>query len=234
MNKQLVVAYKHELKGAYVVTSANSMIAALNYFLRMLDIPQYRIKQFTVQKRMYCPEEKELTKKEYSRLIKAARMADNRRLELMMQTICATGIRVSELKFITVEAVEAGYTMVTCKRKSRTVFLPGKLRKLLKKYCYNDGMVNGPVFITHSGKAVDRNNIWREMKALCHKANVSHRKVFPHNLRHLFARTFYRAEKDITKLADILGHTNISTTRIYIMESGAEHRKQIERLQLVL
>ena len=173
-----------------------------------------------------------MTEKEYRRLLTAAK--GNRRLLLVMETICATGIRVSELKFFTVEAVRRGRAEVYNKGKNRPVFLPGKLQKTLLQYIKAQGIESGPVFITRSGRPLDRSNIWSDMKKLCRTAGVAEVKVFPHNLRHLFARMYYGLEKDIVRLADILGHASINTTRIYTMESGAEHRRQLERMRLVI
>lgn len=234
ITKALVIEYKDELGQNYAVSSANSMIAALNYFLKYCGLESCLVKQFRMQKQVYCSEEKELTREEYIRLVNAARSMKNKRLELLIQTICATGIRVSELKYITAEAVGSGRTIVTCKRKTRTVFIPGKLQKKLKHYCREREITSGAVFITGSGRPMNRCNIWREMKSLCSMASVSPDKVFPHNLRHLFARTFYSLEKDIAKLADILGHSSLNTTRIYIMETGKQHRLRIEKMQLIL
>ncbi len=234
VTKALVIEYKEELGRRYAVSSANSMIAALNHFLRYCGFDGCCVKQFRLQRQVYCPEEKELTKEEYVRLVNTARALKNRRLELIIQTICGTGIRVSELRFITAEAVRGGSASVTCKRKTRTVFIPERLRKKLRSYCEEKGITEGAVFVTGSGRPVNRCSIWREMKSLCSRACVPPQKVFPHNLRHLFARTFYNLEKDISKLADLLGHSSLNTTRIYIMESGRQHRMRIERMHLIL
>lgn len=234
LDKQLTLAYKAELERSYAVTSANSMLAALNSFLRFIGRHDLCVKQFRVQKKAYCPEEKELTKEEYLRLIKAAAKKDNERLSLLIQTICSTGIRVSELRYITVEAVKRGEATVSCKGKTRTVFIISALRRLLLRYAKEQRIKTGLIFVTKSGKPLDRSNIWKEMKSLCEQARVSPDKVFPHNLRHLFARSFYSIEKDIAKLADILGHSSINTTRIYIMTTGAEHRRKLESLHLLL
>lgn len=158
----------------------------------------------------------------------------NERLNLILQTICGTGIRVSELEFITVEAARSGEAIVSCKGKTRSVFLVRQLQKKLLRYCAKQGIVSGCIFITRTGKPINRTNIWREMKSLCEQANVDPRKVFPHNLRHLFARVFYGIDKDIAKLADILGHSSINTTRIYIISTGTEHRQRMESMRLVI
>lgn len=234
LTKQLVLAYKAELGQRYAVASANSMLAALNVLLRYLGWYNLCVKQFKIQRQNYTSEEKELTRAEYERLVATAHRQGSDRLCLILQTICATGIRVSELSAITVEAVRRGEALVRCKGKSRTVFMVKKLRTLLLDYAKVRGITMGPVFITRSGRPVSRTAVWRDMKALCLAANVSPEKVFPHNLRHLFARTFYGVEKDIAKLADILGHSSIDTTRIYIATTGAEHRRRMETLRLIL
>ena len=213
ISKAVVMEFKASLTEKYEVASANSMIAAVNAFLRFMGWVDCCIKQFKVQKKAFCSEEKELTKAEYTRLVNTAKKKDNERLNLILQTICGTGIRVSELQFITVEAVRKGEAIVSCKNKTRTVFIVRELQKKLLNYIKTKGITTGCIFITKSGKPMNRCNIWREMKALCEQAGVAPDKVFPHNLRHLFARTFYGIEKDIAKLADILGHSSINTTR---------------------
>lgn len=234
INKSLVMEFKASLVENYEVTSANSMIAAVNAFLRFIGWVDCCIKQFKVQKKTFCSEEKELTKAEYIRLVNAAKERGNERLSLILQTICGTGIRVSELRFITAEAVRKGEAVVSCKSKTRTVFIVRELQKKLLNYTNAKGITTGCIFITKSGKPMSRCNIWREMKALCKQAGVAPGKVFPHNLRHLFARTFYGIEKDIAKLADILGHSSINTTRIYIITTGAEHKRKMENMRLIL
>lgn len=234
IDKELLLDYKLHLEHRYAISSANSMLAALNSFLRFAGWYDCCVKQFRLQKKVYCSEEKELTKAEYMALIQTAHSRHNERLELLIQTICATGIRVSEVKYITMEALQKGEAIVSCKGKTRVVFLVAELRKKLLKYTKRHGIKSGMVFVTKNGTALNRSNIWSEMKALCQQAKVSPCKVFPHNLRHLFARTFYRVEKDIAKLADILGHSNINTTRIYIISTGEEHRRKMERLQLII
>ena len=234
VSKTVVMEFKASLVENYEVTSANSMIAAINAFLRFIGWVDCCIKQLKIQKKAFCSEEKELTKAEYVRLVNAAKAEGNERLNLILQTICGTGIRVSELQFITVEAVRKGETIVSCKNKTRTVFIVRELQKKLLKYIKAKGIASGRIFITRSGKPMSRCNIWREMKALCAQAGVSPDKVFPHNLRHLFARTFYGIEKDIAKLADILGHSSINTTRIYIITTGAEHKRKMENMRLII
>lgn len=232
--KQVVMDYKSKLGERYAVSSANSMLAALNCFLRFCGWGELCVKRFKMQRQAYCSEEKELTRAEYMRLLDAARKRQNERLDLILQTICGTGIRVSELQHITVEAVKRGEAVVCCKGKSRRIFIVSELKKRLLSYVKRKGISHGTVFVTRHGRPLSRNNIWREMKSLCRQANVSPTKVFPHNLRHLFARTFYGIEKDIAKLADILGHASIDTTRIYIVTTGAEHKRKMEHMRLIL
>ncbi len=234
ISKAIVMEFKASLVANYEITSANSMIAAVNAFLRFMGWGDCCIKQFKVQKKAFCSEEKELTKAEYIRLVNTAKQKGNERLNMILQTICGTGIRVSELQFITVEAVRKGEAVVSCKNKTRTVFIVRELQKKLLNYIKDKGITTGCIFITKSGKPMSRCNIWREMKALCVQAGVSPDKVFPHNLRHLFARTFYGIEKDIAKLADILGHSSINTTRIYIITTGAEHKRKMENMRLII
>lgn len=234
LNKELVIAFKSFLGERYAPSSANSMLAAANSFLRFIGCADFRVKPFKIQRVLFVPEEKELCRKEYLRLIETARQRKNERLLLILETICATGIRVSELRFITAEAVEKGRAEIHCKGKLRTVFLPPQLCGLLKKYLQKQKITAGAVFVTRSGKPLDRSNVWRDMKKLSGSAVVSPKKVFPHNLRHLFARTYYALEKDLSRLADILGHSSVNTTRIYTMESGQTHARQIERLNLVI
>lgn len=234
IGKQSVMAYKNKLGDCYAVTSANSMIAALNSFLRFCGWQELCVKRFRVQRQVYCSEEKELSRVEYIRLLGAAERKKNERLKLILQTVCGTGIRVSELQYITVEAARRGEAVVNCKGKNRRVFLVSELRKKLLRYAKAQKIEWGPIFVTRRGSPISRTRIWREMKSLCEQARVAPSKVFPHNLRHLFARTFYGLEKDIAKLADILGHASIDTTRIYIVTTGAEHRRKMENMRLVL
>ena len=233
VTKELTVAYKKFLQErGYAVCSINSMLASLNSLLEHLGWLDCRVKCLRQQRQIYCPEEKELSKAEYLRLLEASKKQVQ--LNLVMQTICATGIRVSELRYFTVEAVRQGVVSVRCKSKTRTILVPGKLKNLLLQYAKKNGITTGTIFITRNGNPLDRSNIWAQMKKLCRAAGVDPGKVFPHNLRKLFARTFYSIEKDIAKLADILGHGSIETTRIYIMTTGTEHRRKIERLGLVI
>lgn len=234
VDKTVTLSYKEELSKEYAAASANSMIAALNAFLRFAGWSDACVKQFKIQHKAYCAEEKELTRHEYERLVRTAGRTGNQRLNLILQTICGTGIRVSELKYITVEALEHGQAQVNCKGKHRVIFIVPELRRKLRSYVKKVGIREGAVFVTKSGKPVNRSNIWREMKDLCHEAHVDPQKVFPHNLRHLFARVFYGLEKDIAKLADVLGHTSINTTRIYITTTGVEHRRKLEMMKLII
>ena len=235
ITKELVIGYKQKLIGdGYAVRSVNSILASINSLLTFLGWHDCRVKSLKLQREIYCSEEKELTKAEYLRLVNTAKEKKNERLSLILQTICGTGIRVSELQFVTVEAAKRGYAKVNCKGKSRVVIIVSNLQKKLLKYAQRHHVYNGSIFVTKTGNPISRTNIWREMKKLCRDANVNPSKVFPHNLRHLFARTFYGIEKDIAKLADILGHSSINTTRIYIVSTGEEHRRRMENMRLVI
>ncbi len=233
-DKQDVLRYKDWLIKIYKPTSANSMIGGLNTFLKFVGANGFTIKQFKIQREAYCSEEKELTRQEYYRLINTANSKRNQKLSLIIQTICSTGIRVSELKFITVEAVRVGEAVITLKGKTRKIFIIPELRNKLLRYIKQQNLYTGSVFLSKNGKPILRNNVWRDMKSLCEQAGVKRSKVFPHNLRHLFARTFYGIEKDIAKLADILGHSNVNTTRIYIVTTGAEHKKKMQNMRLII
>lgn len=232
--KSTVLEYKAYLCEHYAPASVNAALSSLNSFFSFLEWYDLHVKTLKIQRQIYAKEEKELTKDEYKKLIATAKRNCNERLCMLMQTICSTGIRVSELKFVTMEAVNRGIAEINLKGKLRQVFLPNDLCRMLKKYAKERKIKSGPIFITKNGKPLDRSNIWSDMKKLCKDAGVSEKKVFPHNLRHLFARTYYRLQKDIVRLADILGHSNINTTRIYTMESGEIHRKQIQNLGLLL
>ena len=233
LSKTLTVEYKTELTGKYKPTSLNSMLAAVNKFMDFLNLPRFKVKPLKIQRMLFLSEERELKRDEYYRLIDAAQSSGNQRLTLIIETIASTGIRISELKFITVEAIEAKQADINCKGKRRVVFLPNKLCRALNKYAKNKKIRSGAVFITSSGKAVDASNIRKEMKRLSESSKVGKQKIFPHNFRHFFARTFYSTTKDIVRLADILGHSSVDTTRIYTMESGGAHRRQLEKLNLV-
>ena len=235
ITKEMVIAYKSKLLAEhYAVRSVNSMLASLNSLFTFLGWSDCKVKSMKLQRQIYCPEEKELTKAEYLRLVNTAKRKGKERLNLILQTICGTGIRVSELEYITVEAAKSGKAVVALKGKTRSVFLVKELQKKLLRYATEQNISSGTIFITRNGKPLSRTNIWREMKGLCQEAGVNPQKVFPHNLRHLFARVFYGLEKDIAKLADILGHSSINTTRIYIISTGNEHRKRMENMHLIL
>ena len=233
VNKDMVLEYKRFLtEKAYAVRSINSMLASLNSFFVFSGWEDCKVKCLKIQHMIYCPEDKELTKAEYFRLLDASK--DQPQLELILQTICGTGIRISELSCFTVEAVQHGEIHICCKNKNRRILIPGKLKKMLLRFAKKNHIMEGVLFRTRSGRPVNRSNVWKKMKKICERARVNPSKVFPHNLRKLFAKTFYGVEKDIAKLADILGHSSINTTRIYIMTSGLEHRRKIERLGLVV
>ena len=234
IGKETVIEFKQKLiDSGYAVSSINSMLAAVNSLFDYLGWIDCKVKSIKMQRQIYCPENKELTKPEYLRLLSAAEDNHNIRLNLILQTICGTGIRISELKYITVEAVKNGQAEVSCKGKNRVIFIVKKLKKKLLRYAKERHIKAGAIFITKSGKPVDRTNVWREIKSLCKQAHVNPDKVFPHNLRHLFARTFDKLEKDIAKLADILGYSSINTTRRYIIPTGCEHLKRMENMRLV-
>ena len=211
----------------------NGKLSALNKFLSFLGRNDCRIKYLKIQRRLFRSTEKQLSKQEYIRLMETAHSLGRERLALLMETICATGIRVSEVKYITAEAIRAGRTEIALKGKIRTILLPGKLCRKLKKYAGKRKIVSGEVFLTRNGKGMSRRQIWAEMKSLCEKAGVTPSKVFPHNLRHLFAQTFYRVCRDVAKLADVLGHSSIETTRLYLISTEAEHVRQMERMGLI-
>ena len=235
ISKEIAIEYKQQLVNeGYAVRSINSMLASLNSLFAFLGWDDCKVKSIKLQRQIYCPEDKELTKTEYIRLVNTAKRKGNERLNLLLQTICGTGIRVSELQFITIDAVKNGEAIVSLKGKTRSVFIVRELQKKLLRYVAEQGIKSGAIFITRSGRPMSRTNIWREMKSLCKQANVNPNKVFPHNLCHLFARTFYGIEKDIVKLADVLGHSSINTTRIYIITTGNEHRQRMENMRLVI
>lgn len=234
LNKSALIDWKELLISKYAPATVNSMLIAVNGYLRFYGWQGLSVKLLKVQKALFIDESKELTKAEYDRLVQEAQRKNNERLALVIQTICATGIRVSELRFITVESVQNGRVEISSKGKRRMVFLPDKLRQLLRNYVRKQKKTAGVVFTTRTGRPLDRSNIWRDMKGLCERAGVAPEKVFPHNLRHLFARTFYSLERDLSRLADILGHSSIVTTRIYTAESGNIHARQMGRLGLVI
>lgn len=234
LTKEAVLRYKEYLREQFAVTSGNSMLAALNCYLRFCGLHALCVKQFRVQRQTFCSEEKELHRAEYLRLIAAAERRHNLRLALLIQTVCGTGIRVSELRYITVESVQKGEACVNCKGKRRKIWLVKELRQRLLRYAREQGIQSGAIFVNRYGKPLSRQSVWREMKSLCKDAHVAPAKVFPHNLRHLFARAFYKVEKDLAKLADLLGHASINTTRIYIATTGVEHRRMLENMRLII
>lgn len=234
VNKQLVLSYKEHLLTQYKTTSVNSMLVAMNHFLHWYGHIELQVRTVKIQRELFENPQKELTKEEYERLVHCAEKKGDIRLALIVQSICATGIRVSELPYITVEALATRRSEVRCKGKKRIIFLPKELCRKLVQYCKGHQIKSGAVFVTKKGKVLDRSNIWKMMKALCEVAQVASSKVFPHNLRHLFARTYYEVNKDLGKLADLLGHTSIETTRIYTMESGENHDKQLEKMGLIV
>ena len=231
LDKAAVMEYKAWLTERYAVASVNSMLSSLNCYLAWRGRGECCVKTLKTQRQTFRSAEKELTQGEYRRLLGACR--NDLGLNLLLQTICATGIRVSEHRYLTVEALQMGFAQVRNKGKIRTVFIQRKLCKALLSYAKKRGITAGPVFLGRRGKPLDRSRIWAMMKSLCQRAGVCREKVFPHNLRHLFARTFYAMERDIVRLADILGHSSVNTTRIYTMETGEIHRKQIERMPLL-
>ena len=218
----------------YAPVTINSMLAALNAFFRFAGWHDCRVRFLKIQRRVFRDRSRELTEVEYKRLISAARKSGQERLELLLQAIGATGIRVSEVKYLTVEAARCGNAVISLKGKIRTILLPSKLCRMLLNYAKKQKIASGEIFLTGSGRSLSRKQIWAEMKRLCLKAGVEASKVFPHNLRHLFATAFYKSCKDIVKLADVLGHSSIETTRIYLISSGAEHLRRLNKLALII
>lgn len=232
VTKEQAIAYKEYLVSQYAVRSTNSMLASLNSFLRFAGWSDCAVRQLRTQRRMFCQEAEALTKEEYRNLLRIAKSRDEK-LYLILLTLGSTGIRIGELKAVTAEAVQSGKALVFCKSKIRTIFLPERLQERLETFVLQWEIWEGPIFRTRTGKPLDRSNMWKKLKSLCREADVPPEKVFPHNFCHLFARTFYEAEKDLAKLADVLGHSSMDTTRIYILSDGAEHRKQLNQLDLV-
>ena len=234
MDKEAAIAWKeHLLSSGYAPSTVNSMLIAVNRFFRFMRRDELRVKTIRVQRRIFRSRDRELTKEEYTRLLDTAHSLDRERLALLMETICATGVRVSEVRYITVEAVQAGRAEISMKGKLRTILLPGKLCRKLLKYAGKQKTGSGEIFLTRTGKGMSRRQIWAEMKAICERAGVAESKVFPHNLRHLFAKTFYRTCRDVVQLADVLGHSSIETTRIYLASTGTEFVRRMDRLGLV-
>lgn len=235
VTKSLVIEFKEKLlyKDHYEISSINTFIIAINRFMEYMGWYEVKVKTYKIQKASFAPDEKYLSKKEYERLVAAARQSGNVRLAMILNTICATGIRISELQYFTVENVKRGKVVIHNKGKVRSILIPSELQKKLKCYVIQKQIKKGVIFCTSSGKPMERSNIWREMKALCRQANVCEEKVFPHNLRHLFAQCFYALKKDLAKLADVLGHSNIETTRIYVRTTCEEQRRHLELMHLV-
>ena len=234
LDKEAAVAWKeHLLASGYAPSTINSMLVALNRFFRFQRRDELRVKTIRVQRRIFRSRDRELTKEEYVRLLETAHALGRERLALLMETICATGIRVSEVKYITVEAAQAGRAEIALKGKIRTIRLPGRLRRKLLKYAKKQKNGSGEIFLTRTAKGMSRRQIWAEMKAICKKAGVASSKVFPHNLRHLFARTFYKVCRDVVQLADVLGHSSVETTRIYLASTGDEYVRRMDRLGLI-
>ena len=234
VTKEAAAGWKeHLLSERYGPSTVNGKLASLNAFLAFIGREDCRVKALKLQRKLFRDAGKELTRQEYHRLTQTAQAQGKARLGLLMESICATGIRVSEVKYLTVEAARAGKAEISLKGKIRTILLPDKLCRKLLKYAEKQKTASGEIFLTRSGAPLSRKQIWAEMKALCQAAGVESSKVFPHNLRHLFATVFYHACKDIAKLADVLGHSSIETTRIYLLTTGTEHRRQLERLGLV-
>ena len=234
VTKDLATQWKEHLISQYRPGTVNTMLVSLNRFFAFLGWYDCQVKPLRSQRRLFREESKELTRAEYERLVSAAQASGRERLVLLLETICSTGIRVSEVKYITVEALKLGKAEISLKGKIRTILLPNKLCRRLLKYAKKQRTVSGEVFLTRNGTSLSRKQIWAEMKSVCEKARVAASKVFPHNLRHLFARTFYKVCRDVARLADVLGHSSIETTRIYLISTGVEHAATLNRLRLII
>ena len=233
VDQDTAIAYKEHLTEHRAPAGVNAELAALNGFFHFMGWQDCRLRPLRIQRRVFVSKEKELSRAEYERLVAAAEGRGDQRLSLLLQLMGSTGVRVSEVAYVTLEAVRAGKAVISLKGKTRTILLPGKLCRKLLKYAHRQKIASGELFLTGSGRAMNRKEIWASMKRLCRAAGVDPRKVFPHNLRHLFARVFYQAQKDIAKLADLLGHSSVETTRIYLLSSGEEHQQALDRLRLV-
>ena len=234
VSKTSVAQWKERLlEDNYNPTTINGKLSAIDRFLSFAGWEDCRVKHLRLQRRLFRESNRELTKEEYVRLITAADESGKERLSLLIETICATGIRVSEVRYITVEAANAGKAEISLKGKIRTILIPGKLCRKLIKYARKSKIASGELFLTRSGRSLSRKQIWAEMKAICEQAHVEPGKVFPHNLRHLFARTFYKVCHDVARLADVLGHSSIETTRIYLISTGVEHARTLEQMRLI-
>lgn len=233
VTRELAAAWREELSARQSPATVNGKLTALDRLLAFLGWEDCRVKHLRVQRQLFRDSARELSREEYARLVETARRLGRGRLSLLMETICATGIRVSEVRYITAEAVREGRTEIALKGKIRTILLPGKLCRKLEKYARQKKITSGELFLTRSGRPMSRKQIWAEMKGVCRAAGVAPSKVFPHNLRHLFARCFYRVSRDVAKLADVLGHSSIETTRIYLISTGAEHARTLDQLRLI-
>lgn len=233
VTRELAAAWREELSARQSPATVNGKLTALDRLLASLGWEDCRVKHLRVQRQLFRDSARELSREEYARLVETARRLGRGRLSLLMETICATGIRVSEVRYITTEAVREGRTEIALKGKIRTILLPGKLCRKLEKYARQKKITSGELFLTRSGRPMSRKQIWAEMKGVCRAAGVAPSKVFPHNLRHLFARCFYRVSRDVAKLADVLGHSSIETTRIYLISTGAEHARTLDQLRLI-
>ena len=233
VTRELAAAWREELSARQSPATVNGKLTALDRLLAFLGWEDCRVKHLRVQRQLFRDSARELSREEYARLVETARRLGRGRLSLLMETICATGIRVSEVRYITAEAVREGRTEIALKGKIRTILLPGKLCRKLEKYARQKKITSGELFLTRSSRPMSRKQIWAEMKGVCRAAGVAPSKVFPHNLRHLFARCFYRVSRDVAKLADVLGHSSIETTRIYLISTGAEHARTLDQLRLI-
>ena len=233
VTRERAAAWREELSARQSPATVNGKLTALDRLLAFLGWEDCRVKHLRVQRQLFRDSARELSREEYARLVETARRLGRGRLSLLMETICATGIRVSEVRYITTEAVREGRTEIALKGKIRTILLPGKLCRKLEKYARQKKITSGELFLTRSGRPMSRKQIWAEMKGVCRAAGVAPSKVFPHNLRHLFARCFYRVSRDVAKLADVLGHSSIETTRIYLISTGAEHARTLDQLRLI-
>lgn len=235
VDKAVVLSWKEQLVARkYASSSVNVMLASVNGLLTFAGRPEWRAKFLKRQRAAFCDERRELRRAEYEKLVATARREKKTRLTLMMETICSTGIRVSELAFVTVEAVRAGRAELMLKGKCRRILFPAALVRKLSRYAAERRIARGPIFTDKTGSPVSRHRVWYEMKKLGARAGVAASKVFPHNLRHLFARTFYALERDLSKLADLLGHSSVETTRLYIITAGVEHLRQLDKMKLVM
>lgn len=236
IGKEMLLRYKDYLQkcGKYKISSINSYLAAVNHFCEVMEWTDIRVKMIKIQRETFVPENKEITMHEYEKLVKTAYKKGDKRLALIIETLGSTGIRISELRHITVESLKHGMADLHNKGKVRRILYPSELLKILREYVKEKHICSGSIFITSKGNPVNRSNVWRMMKNLCHVAGVSEEKVYPHSMRHLFARSFYKIKKDIAKLADVLGHSSIDTTRIYIKTTGKEHKRQLNKMKMIL